>query len=496
MSSSLNILLTGATGYVGGRLLPELLHRGARVRCLVRTPSNLRTRVPESVEIVKGDVLSPETLQNALEGIDVAYYLIHSMESDGSFEAKDRIAAENFARAAGQAGVRRIVYLGGLGESNAELSPHLRSRQEVGKLLAKSGCEVIEFRASIVIGSGSLSFELVRALVERLPIMICPKWVSVKAQPIAIEDLIDYLLAALDLPEGASRIYQIGGPDQVSYGQIMREYARQRQLRRWMISVPVLTPRLSSLWLGLVTPVYARVGRKLVDSLKNPTVVTDDSATKDFLVKPRGLEESIARALINEDRNVAQTRWSDALSASRGVISWAGVRFGNRIIDSRAIDVDATPDEAFTPIRRIGGRRGWYYADFLWTVRGWLDLLIGGIGRRRARRDTEHLEVGEVLDWWRVEAYQPNRQLRLSAEMKVPGRAWLEFEVEPKEKGSTIRQTAVFDPVGFLGLAYWYALYPLHAIIFRGMLREIAKRAEHPSAADHVAGSDGQITPA
>jgi len=476
--SNTQVLLTGATGYVGGRLLPRLLDRGCDVRCLARKPENLRSRVEESVDVVQGDVLEPESLGPALEGIDVAYYLIHSMGSSGSFEDQDRAAAENFGRAAHAAGVKRIIYLGGLGESDEDLSPHLRSRHEVGEVLRESGCEVVEFRASIVIGSGSLSFELVRALVERLPIMICPKWVSVKAQPIAVEDLLEYLLAALDHPTTESSIFQIGGPDQVSYGEIMNEYARQRGLRRWMISVPVLTPRLSSLWLGLVTPVYARVGRKLIDSLRNPTVVTDNAARTEFGIQPRGLDEAIERALINEDQVVASTRWSDALSSSRGVISWGGVRFGNRIVDSRTIDVEVPPEKAFTPVRRIGGKRGWYFADFLWTVRGWLDLVAGGIGRRRARRDTEHLQVGEVLDWWRVEAYEPERLLRLSAEMKVPGRAWLEFAVEPTKEGSTVRQTAIFDPVGFFGLAYWYALYPLHAVIFRGMLNQIAKRAE------------------
>lgn len=474
----MNVLLTGATGYVGGRLLPHLIEHNCSVRCLARKPENLLSRVPAGVQVVAGDVLEPDSLPDAMEGIDVAYYLIHSMGSAGSFEDQDRQAAENFARAARQAGVRRIIYLGGLGESGEDLSPHLRSRHEVGRVLRESGCEVIEFRASIVIGSGSLSFELVRALVERLPVMICPKWVSVKAQPIAVEDLLQYLLAGLDLDTNESQIFQIGGPDQVSYGEIMREYARQRGLRRFMISVPVLTPRLSSLWLGLVTPVYARVGRKLIDSLRNPTVITDDSAQQRFDIQPRGLNEAIERALVNEDRDVAQTRWSDALSASRGVISWGGVRFGNRIVDSRAAEVSVPPEKAFTPVRRIGGRRGWYYADFLWTIRGWMDLIAGGIGRRRARRDTEHLRVGEVLDWWRVEDYQPDRRLLLSAEMKVPGRAWLEFEVEPTDSGSTVRQTAIFDPVGFLGLAYWYALYPLHAVIFRGMLNRIARRAE------------------
>lgn len=472
------ILLTGATGYVGGRLLPLLEARGERIRCLVRQPRNLGDEAQLVEEVVQGDVLDIESLHKALEGIDTAYYLVHSMGSRGSFENQDRIAARNFATAAREAGIRRIIYLGGLGDDDDQLSAHLRSRHEVGAILRESGCTVVEFRASIVIGSGSLSFELVRALVQRLPVMICPKWVGVQTQPIAIEDLLAYLVAALDWEGTESKIFEIGGPDQVSYGDIMREWAKQRGLRRWLISVPVLTPRLSSLWLGLVTPVYARVGRKLVDSLRNPTVVKDSTALKEFPVKPRGLTEAIQRALINEDQELTQTRWSDALSAARGLRNWGGVRFGSRIVDTRAIHADVPCDFAFAPIRRIGGQRGWYFADFLWTLRGWIDLVCGGVGIRRGRRDPENLRVGDVVDWWRVEEYEPNLKLRLLAEMKVPGRAWLEFEVEPEGDGSSIRQTAIFDPVGLWGLVYWYSLYPLHVIIFRGMLHRIVKAAQ------------------
>jgi uncharacterized protein YbjT (DUF2867 family) len=478
-----SVLLTGVSGYVGGRLLPLIEARGLKTRCLARRPENLDFRIGSETQVVAGDVLDADSLVDAFRGVDTAYYLIHSMGSSGSFEEEDRKAAGNFAAAARHAGVTRIIYLGGLGEDNERLSPHLRSRHEVGQILRDSGCTVIEFRASIVIGSGSLSFELVRALVQRLPVMICPKWVSVQAQPIAIEDLLQYLVAALDWHGSENgifenRIFEIGGPDQVSYGEIMREYARQRGLRRWLISVPVLTPRLSSLWLGLVTPVYARVGRKLVDSLKNPTVVKDLSALQEFAIQPRGLADAIDRAMIHEEQDFADTRWSDALSSSRGVMTWGGVRFGNRIIDSRTVSVPVSSDQAFAPIREIGGKQGWYYANFLWTIRGWIDLLCGGIGRRRARRDPEQLRVGEVLDWWRVEKYEPNQLLKLAAEMKVPGRAWLEFEVQPCEHGSIIRQTAIFDPAGILGLLYWYGIYPLHAVIFRGMLKQIARDAE------------------
>ena len=473
------ILLTGATGYVGGRLLPLLEARGERVRCLARQPQNLGELANLAAEVVQGDVLDTESLRIALDGIRTAYYLVHSMGSRGSFEDQDRVAARNFAEAARDAGVQRIIYLGGLGDDDEDrLSPHLRSRHEVGEILLESEAVVLEFRASIVIGSGSLSFELVRALVQRLPVMICPKWVGVQTQPISIEDLLAYLVAGLDWEGKESRVFEIGGPDQVSYGDIMREWARQRGLKRWLLSVPVLTPRLSSLWLGLVTPVYARVGRKLVDSLRNPTVVKEHTALEEFPIKPRGLHEAIERALINEDHELTQTRWSDALSSARGVRKWGGVRFGNRIIDTRAIHADAAPAQAFRPIRRLGGEQGWYFTDFLWTLRGWIDLVCGGVGIRRGRRDPDNLRVGDVVDWWRVEEYEPDRKLRLLAEMKVPGRAWLEFEVEPEGAGSRVRQTAIFDPVGLWGLIYWYSLYPLHVIIFRGMLSRIVDAAE------------------
>ncbi len=469
------ILLTGASGYVGGRLLPALLARGERVRCLARRPEHLAARVPVVVELVAGDVLRPESLAVALAGVDLAHYLVHSMNSAQGFEERDRQAAANFAQAARQAGVRRIVYLGGLGDGNEPLSPHLRSRQEVGRLLAASGVPVIEFRASVVIGSGSLSFEMIRALVERLPVMVTPRWVAVPAQPIAIGDLIAYLVAALDFDVDGHRVFEIGGADVVSYEALMREYARQRGLKRWMIPVPVLTPRLSSLWLGLVTPLYARVGRLLIDSIRHPTVVRDDSAATTFPIKPAGYRIAMALALRNEDQEVAATRWSDSFTASGQQPDLGGVRLGNRLVDSRSAWSPAPPEVVFGRIRRIGGQTGWYYADALWHLRGFIDLLVGGIGLRRGRRDPDQLRVGDVVDWWRVEAYEPDRLLRLRAEMKVPGRAWLQFEIAPSHDGSEIRQTAIFDPLGLLGLVYWYALWPLHGLIFAGMLHRLAR---------------------
>jgi hypothetical protein len=392
------------------------------------------------------------------------------------------MAAQHFGRAARAAGVRRIIYLGGLGDESVQLSPHLRSRHEVGRVLRESGVPVIEFRASVVIGSGSLSFEMLRALVERLPVMVTPRWVRVTAQPIAIGDLLAYLEAAIDLETDESRIYEIGGPERVSYGDLMPEYARQRKLRRAMIPVPLLTPRLSSLWLGLVTPLYARVGRALIESICHETVVRDERARRDFGVEPMGVREALASALANEDREFAETRWSDAISSGGtdpGLFgSYGGVRVGRRLADSRQCELTVPPAQAFAPIRRIGGATGWYAHNGLWRLRGLVDLLVGGVGVRRGRRDPEDLRVGDTVDWWRVERYEPDHLLRMRAEMKLPGRAWIEFEVNPSECGSTLRQTAVFDPSGLLGLLYWYGIYPLHSLVFRGMLAEIARAAQ------------------
>jgi len=477
------VLLTGATGYVGGRLLPRLVRAGYRVRCLARRPEHLEGRVPAGVDVVRGDVLDAASLAGAMKGVQTAYYLVHSMGATDDFAAADRRGAEQFGIAARAAGVGAIVYLGGLGEPGPDLSRHLRSRHEVGDVLRASGVPVIELRASIIIGSGSLSFEMIRALVERLPIMVTPRWVRVAAQPIFIGDVLEYLVAVSRLT--TTRTFEIGGPDVVSYGEVMREYARQRGLRRLMIPVPVLTPRLSSLWLGLVTPLYARVGRKLIDSIQHPTVVRDTAALQELAVAPLGVRAAVALALRNEDEEFAQTRWSDSLSATSATRPWGGARFGNRLVDSRILRVAAAPEEAFTLIERIGGDTGWYHAQWLWRARGWLDLLVGGVGMRRGRRDPRRLVVGDTVDCWRVEAIEGRRRLLLASEMKLPGRAWLEFEVCPEagERHVRIRQTAIFDPLGLAGLAYWYAVWPLHQVVFAGMLRNLARRAEAAGAA-------------
>lgn len=471
------LLVTGATGYVGGRLVRTLTERGERVRCMVRRPGDVTARVPQGTEVLKGDVLDAESLKPALAGVDTAFYLVHSMGSTGDFREEDQRAAENFARAAEAAGVRRIIYLGGLGERTS-LSPHLASRQEVGGVLRGSGVQTVEFRASIIIGSGSLSFEMIRALVERLPVLVAPRWVDRQAQPIVIDDVLSYLVAAVDVPLGGSTIIEIGGSDRVTYLDMMREYARQRGLGRSFVRVPLLTPYLSSLWLALVTPLYARVGRKLIDSIRYDTVVKSAIALQLFPdIRPIGIRQAISRAIRNEDREYAETRWSDALSSAGDGAVRPAPKFGRRLIDVRSATVAVAPAHAFEPIRSIGGDQGWYFATWLWSLRGGIDRLAGGPGLRRGRRSAQHLTPGDALDFWRVEAFEADRLLRLRAEMRLPGRAWLQFEVRPTEGGSSITQTAIFDPVGVAGLLYWYALYPAHAVIFAGMLRRIAGRS-------------------
>jgi uncharacterized protein YbjT (DUF2867 family) len=477
--NSKKILLTGATGYIGSQLLKRLQKSHYPVRCLVRSKNKISEGGSTEFEIVEADLLQRTSLSKAMEEMDTAYYLVHSMSSAaGDFESRDRRAAQNFAGAAAAAGLKRIIYLGGLGKEESASSPHLRSRHEVGRILRSSGIPTVEFRSSIVIGPGSFSFEMIRALVERLPVMITPRWVSTPTQPIYIEDLLDYLVEALKLPLGDSRIIEIGGADVVTYGGMMREYSRQRGLHRVMIPVPVLTPHLSSLWLGLVTPHYTRIGRVLVESIRTATTVQSDSAEKLFQVKPRGLRQAVRDALDSEERELNSKPFSEILATPGVDFSWGAVRYGNRLVDSRTVSVHASPEQAFRPIAQIGGAQGWYYADWLWKLRGWLDQLVGGVGLRRGRPNPDSLKEGDTLDFWRVEVFDPPKRMRLRAEMKLPGRAWLEFEIIPDGGQSTIRQTAMYDPKGLSGLAYWFLVYPLHEHVFAGMLREIARLSQ------------------
>ena len=424
------ILVTGASGYVGGRLVAALEQRGARVRCLARRPEQLAGRFAATTEVMTGDLLEPESLRKPLAGVATAYYLVHSLGSRGAhgqWEREEERAAEAFAADACEAGVERIVYLGGLanGEhASGGGSAHMRSRQRVDAVLRASGIPTVEFRASIIIGAGSLSFELIRSLVQRLPVMVMPRWVSVPAQPIAIADVLDYLAAGGEMEPPDSRVFEIGGAEVTTYRGLMEEYARQCGLRRLLLPVPLLTPYLSSLWLGLVTPLFARVGRKLIESITMASVVSNLAAAAVFGFRPRDYRHAIRQALADEDARFVATRWADAASAlTRARRRWGRVRFGTRPVDSRAVTVAASARQAFRPIQRIGGRSGWYYGDWLWRLRGALDRLLGGPGMKRGRRDDRELRPGDVLDCWRVVAYEPPCRPTLEAEMRLPGRA-------------------------------------------------------------------------
>jgi len=481
MASTKLILLTGATGYIGGRLVPRLLEAGHRVRCLARDPARLEGRdwLPR-VEVVTGDCLRPETLPAAMEGVDTAFYLVHSMTGGHDFEERDVMAARNFAMAAKAAGVRRIIYLGGLGDPATGLSDHLRSRQATGAALRETGVTVTEFRAAVIVGSGSLSFEIIRCLTERVPVMICPKWVYTRVQPIAIRNVLDYLAAALDTPESAGRVLEIGGADVTTYGGMLTGYARVRGLRRWLIPVPLLTPRLSSFWVHLVTPVPAAIARPLIDGLRNDVIVRDDAARRLFpQIEPLGYAAAVRLALENLDRGRVETAWSDAMMSSQG--DAPPVQLTARegmILERRQYAVPASVEAVYRSFTQLGGATGWLYMDWAWRLRGALDRLLGGVGMRRGRRDPQDVRVGDAVDFWRVEAVGPNRLLRLRAEMKVPGRAWLEFQVEPRPGGgSLLSQTAFFAPRGLAGLLYWYTLYPIHALIFSGLVKRLARNA-------------------
>ncbi len=484
------ILLTGATGYIGGRLIRPLEATGRPLRLLVRDPARLRPadapvaftpRVSDGTQLLGGDLLEPESLRPAMQGVDTAYYLVHSLgAAPDEFRDKERASARNFARAAREAGVRRIIYLGGLGSPGDELSAHLASRQDVGALLCESEAEVIEFRASVILGSGSLSFEMIRALVDHLPVLLTPRWVETLTQPIAVDDVLAYLVAGLDVPVSERcTVYEVGGEDRVSYGGMMRAYARSQGLKRRMVKLPWLSPRLSALWLVLVTPLYYRVGRHLLEGLRNETVVTSDAAAKDFpSIRPVGVDEAIARALANEDRQYAETRWSDARSTTPSSPQRAGARVGRRYVDRRTIDVPSPSERVFGAALCLGGRKGWYGWTWLYRLRGLLDQLSGGVGTRRGRRDPVCVIVGDTVDFWRVEELEPGRLLRLAAEMRAPGRGWLQYEFTPLGKDATrLVQTAMWDPAGLSGRLYWYLLWPVHQFIFRSMLRGVARDA-------------------
>ncbi len=469
----MKILITGSTGYVGGQLLPKLLPSGHEVTCMVRDPSRAVHGL-EGAAVVKGDALLPGGLPGAMQGIEVAYYLIHSMGGgQAGFEDRDRRAAQNFATAAKQAGVQRIVYLGGLTSRTSEVSSHLKSRQETGEVLREFGPPLTEFRAGIIVGNGSMSFEIIRCLTERLPVMICPRWVMTRTQPIAIDDVLDYLVSALDVPESKGEIVEIGGASIETYRSMMLTYARIRGLKRWLLRVPVLTPRLSSYWLNLVTPFPAAITRPLIEGLKTEVVCTSDTASTLF---PGIIPMRYAAAV-----EAAVSAAGPAKSVSETIprsVSHIALRSRGTICDVRQILVHAPPAQVFGVLHGLGGKVGWLYANLLWQIRGWLDHWLGGVGMSRGRAG-ENLRAGDCLDFWRVEEVVPGEKISLHAEMKLPGRAWLQFILIPDSRERTLlRCFAWFEPRGLAGELYWWVLYPIHVLIFRGMARAIARKSE------------------
>lgn len=487
------VLVTGATGYIGGRLAPRLLERGYRIRCLARSAAKLRARpwaaAPSSqIEIVEGDAADEPLLVEAMRGCTAAYYLVHSMDAAGpQYRERDLALAEAFGRAAHQAGVRRIIYLGGLGETGAGLSEHLTSRREVETALASGGVPVTVLRAAMIIGSGSASFEILRYLVERLPIMITPRWVSTESQPIAIRDVLYFLMAALETPATTGRTIDIGGPNVWSYERIMREMALAMHLRRRLvIRVPVLTPRLSSLWIHLVTPLHASIARPLAEGLRNRVVCRDNSAQQLMPHQCLTIREAMDAALKKMQAGDVETAWSDA-GVMPGDPAWAG---GTIFVDRREAHAAVSPAAVWGAVTAIGGARGYYAANWLWSVRGVMDRLTGGPGLRRGRRSAGDLRVGDAVDFWRVTRLQPGHLLELTAEMNLPGVATLTFEVSSaqaagvqfsrtpsEDAATTLVMTARFRPRGLLGILYWYAVLPLHGIVFRGMLKGIVRAA-------------------
>ncbi|MEU5540087.1 SDR family oxidoreductase [Streptomyces sp. NPDC020362] len=482
-------LVTGGTGYIGGRLVPELLAAGLRVRCLARSPGKLRDHPwAGDVEVVRGDVTDPDSVAEALRDVEVAYYLVHALGTGDDFEETDRRAARIFGARARAAGVRRIVYLGGLtpdGVPERELSPHLRSRTEVGRILRDSGVPTTVLRAAVIIGSGSASFEMLRYLTERLPVMVTPSWVRTRIQPVAVRDVLRILVGSAGMPADVSRAFDIGGPDVLTYREMMVRYAAVAGLpRRFILPVPVLTPGLSSHWVGLVTPVPAAIARPLTESLRHE-VVCHERDIGAYVPDPPGhplpFDEAVRLALQRVREAQVATRWSSA--AAPGAPSdplptdpdWAG---GSLYTDVRETEVDAPPEELWRVIESIGGENGWYSFPLAWAVRGHLDRLVGGVGLRRGRRDAERLRVGDSLDFWRVEEVEPGRLLRLRAEMRLPGPAWLEMYAERDGAGRCrYRQRALFHPRGLLGQVYWWGVSPFHAVVFGGMARNIARAA-------------------
>jgi uncharacterized protein YbjT (DUF2867 family) len=475
------ILVTGATGYIGGRLVPRLLDAGCQVRCFVRDSERLRGfSWAGRVEVAQGDALDLQTLVKAMQGIRTAYYLIHGIQGGRVYAGRDLRAAANFASAAESAGIQQIIYFGELVDPTDDLSPYLRSRHETGHILRMGRVPVTEFRAGMVVGSGSALFEMIRYTAERQPVFICPRWFFSMAQPIAIRNVLDYLVAAIRTPESIGKLIEIGGVTRLTYAQMLLAYSHERGLKRLLIPFPLYTPRLSAYWVHMLTPLHWRVLLPLIEGLHSESVVRDDLARQLFPeIQPFDFQTALHLALGRVANDDVETSWSDALVGSQGdsrpvtLTSTEGM-----MLERRRLLLDLPPAPVFCAYTGLGGERGWLYLNWTWQVRGWIDKLVGGVGLRRGRRHPDNIRVGEALDFWRVEAVEPDRLIRLRAEMKVPGKAWLEFQSIPQPDGKTLlTQTAFFAPRGLAGFLYWYLLYPIHSFIFSGMIRKVAARA-------------------
>jgi uncharacterized protein YbjT (DUF2867 family) len=480
MSSRKIILVTGATGYIGGRLVPRLLEAGYRIRVLVRDPARLQGRAwLEHVEIVSGDALIPETLDNAMNDVSIAYYLIHGMQGGRINAERDLQVARNFAEAASKADIERIIYLGEMVDPTTNLSPYLRARHETGHILRHSRVPVTEFRAGMIVGSGSALFEMIRYLTEREPVLICPAWFFSLAQPISVRDVLSYLIAAIETPESAGRMIEIGGPTRLTYADMLRGYAKERNLKRILIGTPFYAAYLSAFWVHMVTPIHWRVVLPLIEGLGARLIVRDEAARKLFpQIKPMDFQTSVRIALGRIQRDNVETSWSDALVTVAGDIKPYNFTVEEGMfIETRQILLDLTPETVFRAYMGIGGERGWLYLDWAWGMRGWIDKAIGGVGIRRGRRHPDEIRTGESLDFWRVEEVEKNRHLRLRAEMKLPGKGWLEFKSDPQNGKTLFTVTAYFAPRGLFGFLYWYAMWLPHRFIFDGLTRRIASRA-------------------
>jgi len=480
MTSPKLILVTGATGYVGGRLVPRLLEAGYRVRVLVRDPARLQGRSwLDRVEVVTGDALTEGTLTEALKGVSVAYYLIHGKQGGKNNADRDITVAHNFAQAANEANIEQIIYLGELVDPTSDLSPYLRSRHETGYILRSSSVPVTEFRAGMIVGSGSALFEMIRYLSEREPLLICPAWFYSQAQPIAIRDVMSYLIDALDTPESNGRLIEIGGPTRLTYAQMLLDYAKERGLKRYLIRLPFNAPRLSAYWVHMVTPIHWRLVLPLIEGMRANLIVRNELAKKLFpQIKPIDFQTAVHLALGRIQRDNVETSWSDALVTVAGDIKpYKFTVEDGMYIETRQVLLDLKPEAVYRSYVGIGGERGWMYMDWSWAMRGWMDKAVGGVGLRRGRRHPDEIRTGESLDFWRVENVEPNRLLRLRAEMKLPGKAWLEFKSEPQDEKTLFTVTAYFAPHGLFGFLYWYAMWIPHRFIFDGLTNRLASRA-------------------